>query len=173
MVSACLPSDALTIPTILLGFLLPLTCQLQQKHTDWEGMRKSMLAATDHTEGWPRGATPHPRSEQVTENARLQQHRSGLEEPPHPHHPCPRSQAVAEMSYHTPKVRGGGREELPHARGQERWLRGVTPHSRSGGCTGAGGSIAATPCSRSGGAAVRRYPLAKIRSRGCALLEQP
>ena len=92
MVSACLPSDALTIPTILLGFLLPLMCRLQQKHTDWEGMRKSVLAATDHTEEWPRGVTPHLRSEQVTESARLQQHRSGLEEPPPP--PPPMSEVT-------------------------------------------------------------------------------
>ena len=34
-------------------------------------------------------------------------------------------------------------------------LRGVTPHSRLG------------------GAAVRRYPSSKVRSSGCALLEQP
>ena len=38
---------------------------------------------------------------------------------------------------------------------------------------GAGGLRGATPCSRSGGAAVRRYPSSKVRSSGCALLEQP
>ena len=32
-----------------------------------------------------------------------------------------------------------GREELPHARGQELRLRGATPGPTSGGCTGAGG----------------------------------
>jgi len=31
----------------------------------------------------------------------------------------------------------------------------------------------ATPHSRSGGAAVRRYPSSKVRSSSCALLEQP
>ena len=30
----------------------------------------------------------------------------------------------------------------------------------------------ATPCSRSEGVAVRRYPSSKVRSSGCALLEQ-
>ena len=40
------------------------------------------------------------------------------------------------------------------------------------GCMGAGGPRGATPHSRSGGAAVRRYPLSKVRSSGCALLEQ-
>ena len=45
---------------------------------------------------------------------------------------------------------------------------------RSGGCTGAGGPRGATPRSRSGGAAGReRYPSFKVKSSGCALLEQP
>ena len=30
---------------------------------------------------------------------------------------CPRSGALAERSYHTPEVRGGGLEELPHVWG--------------------------------------------------------
>ena len=55
---------------------------------------------------------------------------------------------VAERSYTTSEVRGGG-------------------------CTGKGGPRGATPCSRSGGAAVRRYFLSKVRSSGCTLLEQP
>ena len=46
-------------------------------------------------------------------------------------------------------------------------------HPRSGGCAGAGGPRGDTPRSRSGGAAMRRYPLSKVRSTGCALLEQP
>ena len=57
------------------------------------------------------------------------------------------------MSYPTPEVRGGGREELPHARGQGRQLRRTTPCPKSGGCAGAGGPRGATPCSRSGGVA--------------------
>ena len=48
----------------------------------------------------------------------------------------------------------------------EAWPRGATPHPRSGGCTGTGGQRGATPRSRSGGAAMRRYPLSKIRSSG-------
>ena len=41
---------------------------------------------------------------------------------------------------------------------------GATPCPRSGGCMGAGGPRGATPHSRSGGGAVRRYPSSKIRS---------
>jgi len=59
-----------------------------------------------------------------------------------------------------PEVRGGG-------------LRGATPRLRSGGCVGTGGLRGATTRSRSGGAAVRRYPLFKVRNSGCALLERP
>ena len=73
----------------------------------------------------------------------------------------------------TSKVRGGGCEELPHARGQGPWLRGATPHPRSGGCAGVGGLRGATPRSRSGRAAVRRYPSSKVRNSDCTLLEQP
>ena len=40
-------------------------------------------------------------------------------------------------------------------------------------CVGAGGPRGATPRSRSGGALVWRYPLFKVRSSGCTLLEQP
>ena len=43
----------------------------------------------------------------------------------------------------------------------------------SDGCAGAGGPRGTTPHSRSGGVAVRRYPLSKVRSSGCTLLEQP
>ena len=48
----------------------------------------------DHTEAWPRTATPHPRSG-----------------------------AVAERSYPTPKARGRGQEELPYILGQRQQLR--------------------------------------------------
>ena len=68
---------------------------------------------------------------------------------------------------------GGGQEELPHSRGQGRRPRGATPRQRRGGYTGVGGPRGATPSSRSGGAALRRYPLSKVRSSGCTLLEQP
>ena len=49
----------------------------------------------------------------------------------------------------------------------------TAPCPRRGGCAGAGGPRGATPCSRSGGAIVRRYPSSKVRSSGCTLLEQP
>ena len=39
-----------------------------------------------------------------------------------------------------------GREEIPHVQGQEQWPRGDTPRPRSG------------------AAAVRRYPMSKVRS---------
>ena len=71
-----------------------------------------------------------------------------------------------------PEARGGGREELPNARGQGRRPGGATPRPRSSGCMGAGGPRGAIPRSRSGGAVVRRYPSSKVRSSGCALLEQ-
>ena len=81
--------------------------------------------------------------------------------------------ATVETSYQMSKVRGSGREELPHAKGQGRQPREAPPRQRSDGCAGAGGLRGATPHSRSGGATVRRYPLNKVRSSGCALLEQP
>ena len=93
---------------------------------------------------WPRRATPHLRS--------------GV---------------VAERSYPMPKARGRGQEDQLQARGQGRWTGGPTPCPRSGGCTVAGGTREAIPRWRSGRVAVRRYPLYKVRSSGCALLEQP
>ena len=77
----------------------------------------------------------------------------------------------------TPEVRGGSQEELrvpesSYTRLLVGWRpRGATPPPRSRGCMGTRGPGRATPCSRSGGAAVRRYPSSKVRSRGCALLE--
>ena len=55
----------------------------------------------------------------------------------------PRPGVVAGRTNLTPEARGGGREDQPHVQG------------------------------RSGRAAVRRYPSSKVRSNGCALLEQP
>ena len=98
--------------------------------------------------------------------------------------PCPRGGGREEL----PHVRGQGwqlrvpgcdspgaasREVLPHAQGQGRWPRGTTSLPRSGDCTGAGGPRGATPRSRSEVAVVRRYPSSKVRSSGCTLLEQP
>ena len=88
-------------------------------------------------------------------------------------YPSPRSGAAVGRSYPTSEVRDGGWEELPHARGQGRRPGGPTPRPRSGGCAGAGGPSGAIPCWRSGRAVVRRYPSSKVRSSGCALLEQP
>ena len=91
----------------------------------------------------------------AAESARLRQCRSSQEEPPQS------------------EVRGGSQEELPPAWGQGWWLRWGTAHPRSGGCTGAGGPRGAFPRSRSGEASVRRYSSSKVRSSGCAFLEQP
>ena len=46
------------------------------------------------------------------------------------------------------KVRKGGGEEIPLVQGKEQWLHFA-------------------------GAALKRYPLSKVRSNGCTLLEQP
>ncbi|CAI9151830.1 unnamed protein product [Rangifer tarandus platyrhynchus] len=56
------------------------------------------------------------------------------------------------------EVRGGDRERQAVMVQEPR--RGATQPPRSGCCAG------------TGGAAVRRYPLSKVRSNGCALLEQ-
>ena len=73
-------------------------------------------------------------------------HAATAQERPRGAIPCLRSGAAAERSNPTSK---------------EWWLRGR------------GGLRGATPSSRSGGAAVRRCPSSKVRSSGCALLEQP
>ena len=96
---------------------------------------------------------------------------------------------TAERSYPASEVRGGGREELPHApkpeakggggeeqpqdSGQGQWPGGPTPRPGSPGCMGTGRPRGAIPHWRSGRVAVRRYPSSKVRSNGCALLEQP
>ena len=80
---------------------------------------------------------------------------------------------TAERSYPMSEVRGSGQEEQPHARGQGQWPGAATPRPRSGGCVGTGGLKGATPCSRSGGAAERRYTSSNEKGSGCTLLEQP
>ena len=85
--------------------------------------------------------------------------------------PRPRSGAAAK-SARLLRCRNS-REELPNDRGQGWQLRGATPPPRSSGCAGTGGPRGAIPLSRSEGVAVRRYPSSKVRSIGCALLEQP
>ena len=84
--------------------------------------------------------------------------------------PLPRSGTTAE-SARLPRHRNG-QEEPPRIQGQGRQPGGATACPRSGGCVGAGGPRGAIPRSRSGGAAVRRYPSSKVRSSGCTLLEQ-
>ena len=85
--------------------------------------------------------------------------------------PRPRSGAAAKSA--GLQRHRNGQEELPHVQGQGRQPGGATPCPRSGGCVGAGGPRGAIPRSRSGGAAVRRYPSSKVRNSGYALLEQP
>ena len=86
-------------------------------------------------------------------------------------YPLPRSGAATESA--RLRRHRSGKEELLQAQGQGQWPRGATPRLRSSGCMGAGGPRGAASHSRSGVAAVRRYPLSKIMSSGCALLEQP
>ena len=74
-------------------------------------------------------------------------------------YPTSEAGVVARRSYPTPEARGSGREEQPHIQGA------VAAQAQEG-----PGAIAG---SRSGGAVVRRYPLSKVRSSICALLEQP
>ena len=75
------------------------------------------------------------------------------------------SQSLPASVFSNESTRGGGQEDLPHARGQGRWPGGATPRPRSGGCEGAGGPRGAIPRSRSRGATVRRHPLSKVKSR--------
>ena len=72
-------------------------------------------------------------------------------------YPRPRSGAKAERSYPTSEVRAAAQRS--NSRSKEQWLCRLLPRG-------------ATPPSRSRGAAVRRYPLSKVRSSSCALLEQ-
>ena len=60
-----------------------------------------------------------------------------------------------------PRPRGA--TPRPHAPGQGRQSGGPTPRPRSGGCSGGGGPRGAFPRWRSGRAAVRRYPLSKVK----------
>ena len=137
---------------------------------------------------WPRGVTPRPRSGAVAESTRLRRRRNCREELS----PRPRSGVGREELPHapTPEARGGSREEQPHVRGQGQKL-GV-PHARKAAAKrsyptsevrGSGREYqtamaqgrprGATPRPRSGRVAVRRYHSSKVRSNGCAFLEQP
>ena len=113
----------------------------------------------------PRGAPPRLKS--GAEAGRTPCPRGGgKEELPHirgkgqqPRVPGCNGAGMAERSYPTSEVGGSGREEKPH-------VQGVVA------VPGTGGPGGAIPCSRSGGAVVRRYPSSKVKSSGCALLEQ-
>ena len=137
------------------------------------------MGGCDSAQVWLRGATPCPRSEAEARRTPCQRgggqeelpHIRGQEQRPKGATHRPRSGAAAE-SARLQQCRSS-REELPHIGGQGRRPGGATPRLRSGGCVGAGGPRGPTPCSRSGGAAVRRYPSSKVRSSGCPLLEQP
>ena len=74
------------------------------------------------------------------------------------------------------EVRGGGRDELPHIRGQAQWPRWATPRPRSGAAAKrsyptsevrGGGQDKLHPTLNQGlhfaGAAVKRYPMSKVR----------
>jgi len=66
---------------------------------------------------------------------------------------------MAKRSYPSPKVRGSGREELPHAQSQGQWPGGATPRPRNGGWAGARGLRGATPCLRSAWDGCEEIPL--------------
>ena len=96
----------------------------------------------------PRGATLCPRSEGAAERR----------------YPASEVKGGDERSYPTSEVRGGGQEELPYA-----------PSLRPGAASevrGGGQEDQPHVQGRSGRAAVSRYPSYKVRSNGCALLEQ-
>ena len=73
---------------------------------------------------------------------------------------------MAERNYAT-KVRGGGREELPHPRGQGRWPGGATPPLRSGAVAKRSNPMSKEWWLRGGRRAERTYSTFKIRRGGC------
>ena len=83
--------------------------------------------------------------------------------------PCPRSGAVAERSYPTPKARGGGLKELPHVQGvvaaqaQEGLEELLQFKVRRGGGEEISLLQGKEQQLRFAGAAVKRYPMSKVR----------
>ena len=59
---------------------------------------------------WPRGVTPRPRSEAVSESTRLRRHRNSREELP-----GVRGRGGGREEQPMPEARGSGQEEQPHA----------------------------------------------------------
>ena len=123
----------------------------------------------------PRGVTPCPRWGAAAESARLRRRVRGQgprwEESPRIWGQGQRPGGA------TPRPNAGIQGRQPggatHAWGQGQWPGGPTPRPGSRGFAGTGGPRGAIPRLRSGGATVRRYPSSKVRSSGCALLEQP
>ena len=93
-----------------------------------------------------RGLTPLPRSGAVARRS-------------YPTPPCPRPRAAAGRSNPTPEARGSGREDQPHVQGA------VAARAQEG--------LEELSHIEAQEAVVRRYPSSKVRSNGCALLEQP
>ena len=111
---------------------------------------------------WPRGATLCPRSGAATERSHSasEVRGNGWKEPPHisGQGRCPRPGAVAGRSNRTPKARGGGREEQPY-------IQGVMAVRAQEGLE--------EPSHVEGQEVWREeIPSSKVRSSGCALLEQ-
>ena len=83
--------------------------------------------------------------------------------------PCPRSGAVAERSYPTPKARGGGLKELPHVQGvvavqaQEGLEELLQFKVRRGGGEEISLLQGKEQQLRFAGAAMKRYPTSKVR----------
>ena len=71
----------------------------------------NLIAATDPTEAWPRGATPCPRSGAAAERSNPKSKEQRL-----------RRHRKAERSYSMFKVRRGGREDIPLVQGKEQRL---------------------------------------------------
>ena len=71
----------------------------------------NLIAATDPTEAWPRGATPRPRSGAAAERSNPKSKEQRL-----------RRHRKAERSYSMFKVRRGGREDIPLVQGKEQRL---------------------------------------------------
>ena len=120
-----------------------------------------------------RGPTPRPRSGGVAER---RYPASEVGAATREVTPRPRSGAAARRRYPTPLSprpgAAGGRSYPTPPRPRPGAAGGATQRPRSCGCAGTGGPRRAIEHRRSGRAAVRRYPSSKIRSNGCALLEQ-
>ena len=77
------------------------------------------------------------------------------------------SEGTADRSYHTPEIRGSGREEQPHAQGAVAAWRAERSYSTFKVRRGGGEEIPLVQGKeqrlRFAGAAVKRYPTSKVR----------